>query len=91
MSDSLRHRVQALGLTLPSPSQPIANYINHVVSQNQLFISGQIPLLGGKPAYVGRLGEPLGDKGRHVRTAVGVSSLPGGVAVEVDAMFDLQP
>ena len=45
MSDSLRHRVQALGLTLPSPSQPIANYINHVVSQNQLFISGQIPLI----------------------------------------------
>ncbi|NWC56813.1 hypothetical protein HX835_07010 [Pseudomonas veronii] len=57
MRDSIRQRVQALGLTLPTPSQPIAN----------------------------------GDKGRHVRTAVGVSSLPGGVAVEVDAMFELQP
>lgn len=156
MSDSLRHRVQALGLTLPSPSQPIANYINHVVSQNQLFISGQIPLIDGKPAYVGRLGESLseeegiqaaelaalgllaqlsdalgddlsrlvrilrlgvfiassgefqrqgavangasnllvnalGEKGRHVRTAVGVSSLPAGVAVEVDGIFELQP
>ena len=156
MSDSLRQRVQALGLTLPTPSQPIANYINHVVSQNQLFISGQIPVLDGKPAYVGRLGESLseeegvqaaalaalsllaqlgdalgddvsrlvrilrlgvfiassadfqrqgvvangasnllvnvlGEKGRHVRTAVGVSSLPGGVAVEVDAIFELQP
>ncbi len=156
MSDSLRHRVQALGLTLPSPSQPIANYINHVVSQNQLFISGQIPLIDGKPAYVGRLGESLseeegvqaaelaalsllaqlsdaldddlsrlvrilrlgvfiassgdlqrqgavangasnllvnalGEKGRHVRTAVGVSSLPAGVGVEVDAIFELQP
>ena len=156
MSDSLRHRVQALGLTLPSPSQPIANYINHVVSQNQLFISGQIPLIDGKPAYVGRLGESLseeegiqaaelaalgllaqlsdalgddlsrlvrvlrlgvfiassaefkqqsvvangasnllvnalGEKGRHVRTAVGVSSLPAGVAVEVDAIFELRP
>jgi enamine deaminase RidA (YjgF/YER057c/UK114 family) len=33
----------------------------------------------------------LGDKGRHVRTAVGVSSLPAGVAVEVDAIFELQP
>ena len=33
----------------------------------------------------------LGDKGRHVRTAVGVASLPGGVAVEVDAIFELQP
>ena len=33
----------------------------------------------------------LGEKGRHVRTAVGVSSLPAGVAVEVDAIFELQP
>ncbi len=43
MSNSIRQRVHALGLTLPAPSQPIANYINHVISQNQLFISGQIP------------------------------------------------
>ncbi|MFL1525761.1 RidA family protein [Pseudomonas sp. O230] len=156
MTDSLAHRVQQLGLSLPTPSQPIANYVNHVVSQNQLFISGQIPLLDGKPAFIGRLGESisdeeganaaelaalgllaqlsnalgddlsklvriirlgvfiasapdfprqgavangasnllvnaLGEKGRHVRTAVGVSSLPGGVAVEIDATFELRP
>ncbi|MFJ3369193.1 RidA family protein [Pseudomonas sp. NPDC086251] len=156
MTDSLAHRVQQLGLALPTPSQPIANYVNHVVSQNQLFISGQIPLLDGKPAFIGRLGESiseeegakaaelaalgllaqlsdalgddlsklvriirlgvfiasapdfqrqgavangasnllvnaLGDKGRHVRTAVGVSSLPSGVAVEIDAIFELRP
>lgn len=156
MIDSIRQRVQALGLTLPAPSQPAANYISHVISQHQLFISGQIPLVDGKPAYVGRLGESLsdeegaqatelaalsllaqlsdalgddlsrlvrtlrlgvfiassadfkqqsvvangasnllvnalGEKGRHVRTAVGVSSLPAGVAVEVDAIFELRP
>ena len=156
MTDSLAHRVQQLGLALPTPSQPIANYMNHVVSQHQLFISGQIPLLDGKPALIGRLGESiseeeganaaelaalgllaqlsdalgddlsklvriirlgvfiasapdfqrqgavangasnllvnaLGDKGRHVRTAVGVSSLPSGVAVEIDAIFELRP
>ncbi|WP_449441151.1 RidA family protein [Pseudomonas migulae] len=156
MTDSLAHRVQQLGLCLPTPSQPIANYVNHVVSQNQLFISGQIPLQDGKPAFIGRLGESisdeeganaaelaalallaqlsnalnddlsklvriirlgvfiasapdfqkhgavangasnllvnaLGEKGRHVRTAVGVSSLPGGVAVEIDAIFELRP
>lgn len=156
MTDSLTQRVQQLGLSLPTPSQPIANYVNHVVSQNQLFISGQIPLLDGKPAFIGRLGEAiceeegvnaaelaalgllaqlsnalgddltklvriirlgvfiaatgdfqrqgavangasnllvnaLGEKGRHVRTAVGVSSLPSGVAVEIDAIFELQP
>ena len=156
MSDSLRQRVQALGLTLPTPSQPAANYINYVFSRDQLLVSGQIPMVDGKPAYIGRLGESLseaegtqaaelaalsllgqlsdalgddlsrlvrtlrlgvfiassadfkqqsavangasnllvnvlGDKGRHVRTAVGVSSLPAGVAVEVDAIFELRP
>lgn len=155
MTDSLAQRVQQLGLALPTPSQPIANYVNHVRSQNQLFISGQIPLLDGKPTFVGRLGEisdeeganaaelaalgllsqlshalgddlsklvriirlgvfiasagdfknqgvvangasnllvnTLGEKGRHVRTAVGVSSLPAGVAVEIDAIFELHP
>ncbi|KTC55930.1 hypothetical protein AO262_03945 [Pseudomonas fluorescens ABAC62] len=156
MNHSLRQRVHALGLTLPVPSQPVANYINHVISHNQLFISGQIPLIDGKPAYLGRLGESisaeqgaqaaelaalgllaqlsdalgddltrlvsilrlgvfitssadfqrqavvangasnllvnaLGERGRHVRTAVGVASLPAGVAVEVDAVFELQP
>ncbi|MDA9529023.1 RidA family protein [Bradyrhizobium sp. CCBAU 25338] len=31
----------------------------------------------------------LGDAGRHVRTAVGVSALPGNAVVEVDAIFEL--
>ncbi|MBC2655260.1 RidA family protein [Pseudomonas sp. MSSRFD41] len=156
MNHSLKHRVQQLGLELPEPSQPAANYVNHVRSQNLLFISGQIPLLQGEPALLGRLGEnlspeqgaqaaelaalallaqlgaaldddlsrlrrisrlgvfiaasgdfqdhsgvangasnllvnALGDKGRHARTAVGVASLPAGVAVEVDGIFELQP
>jgi enamine deaminase RidA (YjgF/YER057c/UK114 family) len=31
----------------------------------------------------------LGDAGRHARAAVGVAALPGGVAVEVDAIFEV--
>ncbi len=31
----------------------------------------------------------LGDKGKHARAAVGVSGLPFGVAVEVEALFTL--
>ncbi len=33
--------------------------------------------------------EVLGEKGEHARFAVGVSSLPFGVAVEVDAIFEI--
>jgi enamine deaminase RidA (YjgF/YER057c/UK114 family) len=31
----------------------------------------------------------LGDKGRHTRAAVGVSGLPLGAAVEIDAIFSV--
>jgi enamine deaminase RidA (YjgF/YER057c/UK114 family) len=34
--------------------------------------------------------EVFGDAGRHARTAVGVGSLPGGTAVEVDAVFEVR-
>lgn len=156
MIESLSKRVEALGLTLPAPSVPIANFVPFVVSQNLLFISGQVPLLEGKPAFIGHVGgeldetegtqaaelaalgllsqlgialgddlarlvrvvrlsvyvaataeftrqsavangasnllvNALGDKGKHARTAIGVASLPSGVAVEVDAIFEVLP
>jgi enamine deaminase RidA (YjgF/YER057c/UK114 family) len=33
----------------------------------------------------------LGDAGRHARFAVGASNLPFGVAVEIDAIFEIRP
>ena len=33
--------------------------------------------------------EIFGDAGRHARSAVGVASLPGGVAVEVEGIFEI--
>jgi enamine deaminase RidA (YjgF/YER057c/UK114 family) len=33
--------------------------------------------------------EVFGDVGRHARAAVGVSSLPGGVAAEVEGIFEI--
>jgi len=33
--------------------------------------------------------EVFGEKGRHARAAVGVNALPFGVAVEVDALFEV--
>lgn len=35
------------------------------------------------------LAQVFGDAGRHVRTTVGVSSLPAGVCVELDAVLEL--
>jgi len=35
--------------------------------------------------------EVLGDAGRHARAAIGVSSLPFGTAVEIEAIMDVHP
>lgn len=41
MSDA-EQRLQELGFKLPEAPQPIANYVPHIISGDQLFISGQI-------------------------------------------------
>jgi len=51
-------KLAALGLTLPEPSAPVANYVPYVTSGNLVFISGQISKIGDK-AIGGRLGEDL--------------------------------
>jgi enamine deaminase RidA (YjgF/YER057c/UK114 family) len=35
------------------------------------------------------LGEIFGEVGKHARAAVGVASLPFGVAVEIDGVFEV--
>jgi enamine deaminase RidA (YjgF/YER057c/UK114 family) len=36
------------------------------------------------------MGEVFGDSGKHARSAVGVVALPGNVAVEVEAVFEVR-
>jgi enamine deaminase RidA (YjgF/YER057c/UK114 family) len=148
-------RLAALGLELPTPAGAAANYVPYVISQQHVFIAGQIPFLNGEKIHIGRLGEnltieqgqkaatacalnilaqlksavnsdwtrvvrcvklggfvnatpdfdghpavingasdiivaALGDIGRHARFAVGASNLPFGVAVEIDALFEIR-
>ena len=37
------------------------------------------------------LGEIFGDRGVHARAAVGVTSLPRGVPVEIDLVVEIDP
>lgn len=155
MSETISGRVAALGLTLPKPSTPAANYVSWVRAGDLVHISGQVSVLVGQEEYIGKVGadvdvetaqkaaqacglnvlaqlsdavgddysrvvrcvrlggfvnatpdftdqpqvvngasnlmvEVLGDKGKHARAAVGVGSLPRGVAVEVDAIFEVR-
>jgi len=154
MSGTVEARLSSLGIELPVPAAPIANYVPFTISGTLVVVSGQICVWNGERRHVGKLGAGIaipegqeaarlcalnilaqlkvaaggdldrvkrclrlggfvnctpdftdmpqivngasdlmvavfGDAGRHARTAVGVGSLPGGVAVEVDAMFEL--
>jgi len=153
MSQQIHERLKQLGIVLPIPAAPAANYVPFVLSGSTLYVSGQLPVkdgvmikgclgkdvtveqgqeaaklcavnilaqvnaaLGGDLSRVKRclkLGgfvasspdffdQPkvvngasdlmvaaLGDTGKHSRAAVGVAALPFGVAVEVDAVFEV--
>jgi len=53
----VEQRLAALGVTLPSPASPVANYVPFVRSGNQLVVSGQICFgADGKLVATGRLG-----------------------------------
>ncbi|MEO1919791.1 MAG: RidA family protein [Paracoccaceae bacterium] len=153
MSGNYETRLAELGIDLPSPSAPAANYAPFVRIGDLVYISGQISM-DANGMIIGKLGdgfslddayaaarlcginliaqvraacdgdldrlvrviklsgfvnatqdftdhprvingasdlmvEVFGDQGRHARAAVGSSSLPLGVAVEVEGIFQV--
>lgn len=56
MAGRIESRLAELGITLPTPAAPIANYLPYTVSGSLVVVSGQIPLRDGKLAYAGKLG-----------------------------------
>jgi enamine deaminase RidA (YjgF/YER057c/UK114 family) len=153
MPGTIDAKLTELGITLPTPAAPIANYIGFQVVGNLVMVSGQIPLVEGKIAVAGKVGVNVsieeaqraaricfvnlmaqvkaavgdldkvtrivrlggfiaapaeftahaqvmngasdlavavfGDKGRHIRTTIGVPSLPADAAVEVEGFFEI--
>jgi enamine deaminase RidA (YjgF/YER057c/UK114 family) len=52
-------RLRALGLELPAPPKPLGNYVEAARVGSLLFISGTLPVVNGKLAITGRLGDDL--------------------------------
>ena len=147
-------RLIELGIELPQPSNPGANYVQFVRTGNLLYLTGQLSQWNGERRYIGKLGRELtvedgqqaarlsalnllahlrtavandmervircvrvvgyvngteeftghsqvmngasnlfvelfGDSGRHTRMAIGTNGLPYGIAVEVEAIFEI--
>ena len=151
---NVEEQLKILGIELPVPVKPVANYLTNLQVNNLLYLSGHS--FSGEPTSVdiGKLGKDLtveqgyqaarnaavcvlatikqalgdlnrvkrivrvlgmvnatedfadhpqvingfsdlmvevfGEKGKHVRSAVGMGSLPGGIAVEIEVTLEVE-
>ena len=154
LAQTPEQKLKELNISLPTPSQPIANYVSAVRTGNLIFLAGTGPskpdgsYITGKPgkdltieqgyeaakltainqlaalkAAIGDLNkvkrivkvlgmvnsdpdfkdhpkvingysdlmvEIFGEKGKHARSAVGMGSLPGNIAVEVEVVVEVE-
>ena len=52
-------RLQELGVSLPAPVAPVAAYVPCVRTGNLVYVSGQVPMVDGKPSHLGHLGDDV--------------------------------
>jgi enamine deaminase RidA (YjgF/YER057c/UK114 family) len=53
------HRLRDLGIELPRAPTPLGAYVEAVQTGNLLFLSGTLPVEGGVPRFLGRIGGEL--------------------------------
>jgi len=54
---TIDEKLSQLGIDLPDAPAPAANYVPYVVSGNMVYISGQLPLVGGALQITGHVGD----------------------------------
>jgi enamine deaminase RidA (YjgF/YER057c/UK114 family) len=56
MSGTIEKKLEEIGIVLPTPAAPVANYIGFVRTGRLLFVSGQLCFAGGQLMAQGKLG-----------------------------------
>ena len=56
---SVRDKLAALGLSLPTAAAPVAAYVPAVKSGNLVFTAGQLPVVDGKLVLTGKVGSDV--------------------------------
>lgn len=59
-------RIKALGINLPEPGKPVANYVKAVVAGNLVFLAGHGPTLPEGGYITGKVGKDLTEKEGYV-------------------------
>jgi enamine deaminase RidA (YjgF/YER057c/UK114 family) len=56
---SVKEKLAALGLTLPTAAAPVAAYVPAVKTGNLVFTAGQLPVVDGKLVKEGKVGSDV--------------------------------
>lgn len=56
---TIEARLQGMGISLPVPAQPLANYVPWTRTGNLVFVSGQLPMRDGRLEVIGKVGQNL--------------------------------
>ena len=56
---SVKEKLDALGLTLPTAAAPVAAYVPAVKTGNLVFTAGQLPVVDGKLVVTGKVGSDV--------------------------------
>jgi enamine deaminase RidA (YjgF/YER057c/UK114 family) len=76
MSDDARARLAELGLTLPALTPPLAAYIPAVQTGNQVYVSGQVPMVDGQLLATGKIGaEVTPEQGKELAARCALNGL----------------
>ena len=69
-------RLQAIGLTVPQVVMPLAAYVPAVRSGNVVYTAGQLPMVEGELAAVGRLGAEISpEEGAELAKICGLNAI----------------
>ena len=69
-------RLKDLGISLPHPPTPLGAYVEAVQTGNLLFLSGTLPVEGGVPKFLGRIGGELSvEDGRRATRLAALNAL----------------
>src|SRR4051794_10936493 len=66
MPGRIEVKLAELGITLPRPAAPIANYVPYVVTGDHVVVSGQVPAVDGRVAITGKVSQGVSlEQGRE--------------------------
>ncbi|MCA1958335.1 MAG: RidA family protein [Nitrospira sp.] len=83
---SYEAKLRDLGLALPPPPKPVANYVPAVRAGELLFLSGVLPMQDGKLCMTGKLGEVLSvEQGKEAAQIAALNAL-AIVKAEIDSL-----